>query len=190
MNYCSNCGSDQLQFVVPPGDNFKRYVCSKCKVIHYINPRTIVGCLPIYEDKLVICKRAIDPCKGKWNLPAGFMENGESAEHGALRELKEETGLQGKIVKLHCVYSIPHVNQVYLIFLVKISDFKADPGEESLEVSLFDLQEVPWGDIGFTSSVFAIEKYMESLNQSDVKTHVGSYISDGPENREEFISCS
>ena len=137
----------------------------------------------------MICKRAINPCKGKWNLPAGFMENNESAENGALRELKEETGLEGKILKLHCVYSIPHVNQVYLIFLTKINDLKIDPGEESLEVSLFDLHEIPWGDIGFTSSVFAIEKYMESLNHSDLRTFIGSYLSDGPENREEFINA-
>jgi ADP-ribose pyrophosphatase YjhB (NUDIX family) len=189
LNYCSNCGSDQLQYVIPPGDSYKRYVCKNCHVVHYINPRVIVGCLPIYEDKLVICKRAINPCKGKWNLPAGFMENNESAENGALRELKEETGLEGKILKLHCVYSIPHVNQVYLIFLTKINDLKIDPGEESLEVSLFDLHEIPWGDIGFTSSVFAIEKYMESLNHSDLRTFIGSYLSDGPENREEFINA-
>jgi len=187
LNYCSNCGSDKLQFVIPPGDSYKRFVCVDCNVIHYINPRVIVGCLPVYEDKIVICKRAIDPCIGKWNLPAGFMENGECAENGALRELKEETGLQGKIIKLHCVYSIPHVNQVYLIYLVKITDFEVDPGEESLEVSLFDLQEVPWGEIGFTSSVFAIEKYMESINYSDFRTFIGSYVMDGPEDRNEYV---
>jgi len=156
-------------------------------MIHYNNPRIIVGCLPIFEDKIVICKRAIEPCRGKWNLPAGFMENGECAEDGALREMKEETGLDGTIVKLHCVYSIPHVNQVYMIFLTRITDFIVDPGEESLEVSLFDQHDIPWGEIGFTSSVFAIEKYMESINHRDFRTYVGSFVIDGPENRKDFL---
>jgi ADP-ribose pyrophosphatase YjhB (NUDIX family) len=187
LKYCSNCGSDQLQFVIPPGDSFKRFVCNDCDIIHYVNPRVIVGCLPVFEDKIVICKRAIDPCKGKWNLPAGFMENGECAEEGALRELKEETGLSGTIKRLHCIYSLPHVNQVYLIFLTKISEFKVDPGLESLEVLLFDQHEIPWGEIGFTSSVFAIEKYLESLNRTNSKTYVGSFMLDGPENREEYL---
>jgi ADP-ribose pyrophosphatase YjhB (NUDIX family) len=146
-----------------------------------------VGCLPIFENKIVICRRAIEPCKGKWNLPAGFMENAESAEDGALRELKEETGLHGTIAKLHCVYSIPHVNQVYLIFMTRIREYDPVPGEESLEVSLFNLNEIPWGEIGFTSSVFAIEKYMESLNQTNPSTFVGGFVIDGPENREDYL---
>jgi ADP-ribose pyrophosphatase YjhB (NUDIX family) len=187
LKYCSNCGSDQLHFVVPEGDSFKRLVCLKCNAIHYDNPRAIVGCLPIFDNKIIICKRAIEPCKGKWNLPAGFMENGECAEEGALRELKEETGLNGTLLKLHCVYSIPHVNQVYMIFLTKIENFDPEPGDESQEVSLFDLSEIPWGEIGFTSSVFAIEKYMESVNLTNFKTYIGSYVLDGPENRQEYL---
>ena len=115
------------------------------------------------------------------------MENGERAEEGALRELKEETGLDGDIIKLHCVYSIPHVNQVYMIFLTRITHWNVDPGVESLEVRLFDQYEIPWGDIGFTSSVFAIEKYMESLNPSDKKTFIGSFVMEGPENRKDYM---
>ena len=187
MKYCSNCGSDKLIFRIPEGDNFERFVCEKCDMVHYNNPRVIVGCLPIYDNKIVICRRAIDPCKGKWNLPAGFMENGERAEEGALRELKEETGLDGEIVKLHCIYSIPHVNQVYMIFLTRIENWTADPGEESLEVSVFDQQEIPWGDIGFTSSVYAIEKFMESPNHGNKKTFIGSFVMDGVENRQEYM---
>lgn len=187
MKYCSNCGSDQIKFIIPEGDNYERFVCNNCKSIHYNNPRVIVGCLPVYDNKIVICKRAIEPCKGKWNLPAGFMENGERAEEGALRELKEETGLDGDIIKLHCVYSIPHVNQVYMIFLTRIAEWNVDPGLESLEVRLFDQHEIPWGEIGFTSSVYAIEKYMESFNPTDKKTFIGSFVMEGPENREEYL---
>ena len=187
MNFCSHCGSDQLQFTTPPGDSYNRFICQNCHTIHYINPRAIVGCLPVYDEKIILCQRAIEPCKGKWNLPAGFMENGECAEEGALRELKEETGLDGSIIKLHCVYSIPHVNQVYLIFLTKIESLDIEPGEESLSVTLFDFQEIPWGDIGFSSSVFAIEKYMEYINLKDQRTFIGRYKLDGPESRKEYL---
>ncbi len=186
MNYCSNCGSDDLVFEIPAADQFKRFICQSCNNIHYQNPRMIVGCLPVYEDRIVICKRAIDPCKGMWNLPAGFMENGERAEDGALRELMEETGLEGKIIKLHCIYSIPHVNQVYMIFLTQINSSKPVPGEESMEVIYVEDHEIPWGDIGFTSNVFAIEKYLESKSSTGNKTYIGSYVMEGPENREGF----
>lgn len=186
MNYCSFCGSKNLEFKIPEGDNMKRFVCQECKTIHYQNPRVIVGCLPVYQDKIIICKRAIDPCKGLWNLPAGFMENGERAEDGALRELKEETGLDGQIIKLHCIYSIPHVNQIYLIFLTRIDTDKTEPGLETMEVRYFGEQEIPWGDIGFTSSVYAIEKYFEYKSTMNVNTYVGSFVQEGPENRKEF----
>lgn len=186
MNYCSNCGSKNLKNQIPDGDNLARIICQECGKIHYQNPRVIVGCLPVYDDKIVICKRAIDPCRGMWNLPAGFMENGERAEDGALRELKEETGLEGQIIKLHCIYSIPHVNQVYMIFLTKIISEDTSPGIESLEVKYFDEQEIPWGDIGFTSSVYAIQKYFEYKSIENGITYVGSYMMDGPENRAEF----
>ena len=187
MKFCSQCGSDKINFEIPLGDSLSRFICDSCSTIHYQNPKVIVGCLPIYNDQIVICKRAIEPCKGKWNLPAGFMENGERAEDGALRELKEETGLDGAIIKLHCVYSIPHVNQVYLIFLTRIDSQNVDPGEESLEVKFFNMHEIPWGDIGFSSSVYAIQKYMEYMNGADTKAYIGSYVIAGPESREDFI---
>ncbi|MBR9997376.1 MAG: NUDIX hydrolase [Cyclobacteriaceae bacterium] len=186
MNYCPNCGSQNLEFKIPDGDLHQRYVCANCHTVHYINPRIIVGCLPVYEDKIIICRRAIEPCHGMWNLPAGFMENGERAEDGALRELKEETGLDGQILKLHCIYSIPHVNQVYMIFLTRINSPDAVPGEESLEVRYFEEHEVPWGEIGFTSSVYAIEKFIEYKSSTGNKTYIGSFVLEGPETRKEF----
>ena len=130
-------------------------------MIFYNNPRLIVGCLPVFEDKIMLCRRAIQPQLGLWNLPAGFLENGEKAEDGAVRETFEESKAQVDIVKLHVVYSLPKVNQVYLHFLAKLNDLSFGPTSESSEVRLFSKEEIPWDEIAFHSSVYALEKYFE-----------------------------
>ena len=162
MNFCSNCGSNSIQFKIPQGDTFHRHICDSCGKIFYNNPRIIVGCLPILDEKIMLCKRAIEPQLGLWNLPAGFLENGEIPEDGAARETLEESLASVEIIKLHCVYSLPKVNQVYLHFLAKLKDDQFGPTSESLEVRLFNAEEIPWSDIAFHSSIFAIERYLES----------------------------
>ena len=117
MNFCSNCGSSKIDYKIPEGDSFHRIVCNDCNRVFYENPRIIVGCLPILGNKVMLCKRAIQPQAGLWNLPAGFMENGEKAEIGAARETLEESQAKVEIIKLHVVFSLPKVNQVYLHFL-------------------------------------------------------------------------
>ncbi len=173
MNFCSNCGSDHLNFSIPEGDNVARYWCASCKTIHYQNPKIIVGCLPVYKNKVLLCKRAIPPRYGLWNLPAGFMENGETTEQGAMRETWEEAQAEVTIVKLHCVYSIPHVNQVYLHFLAHLKEPVFASGPESLEVDLFSPEEIPWADMAFSSSTFALEKYIAEKDYTGV--HLGSH---------------
>lgn len=148
-------------------------VCLNCGTIHYINPRLIVGCITVVDDKILLCRRAIDPCSGKWNLPAGFMELNETAEEGARRETLEEASADVRIERLHCIYSIPHVNQVYLIFLANLKNGNYKPGLESLEVKLFDESDLPWDDLAFTSNVFALQKYFENKNYTG--THIGSH---------------
>ncbi len=178
IRYCSLCGSSRITFKIPEGETVKRFVCENCGKIHYINPRLIVGCLPVYEEKILMCKRAINPCLGKWNLPAGFMENQETAEQGAIRETREEANAKVEIIRLHCVYSIPHVDQVYLLYLARLRDPDVSPGIESSEVQLFSQEEIPWEDIGFTSSVFALKKYFENLNNPQPGTYQGSHTID------------
>lgn len=173
MNFCSNCGSDQLRFVVPEGDNRPRYICANCHTIHYQNPRMVVGCLPIWEGKILLCRRAIEPRSGYWNLPAGYLENGESTQEGALRETQEEAGASVEIVRPHCLYNLPQINQVYLFFLARMLSPELNIGPESLEAQLFAPQDIPYEDMAFTSSTFAIHKYLEFLGTPFVEVHVG-----------------
>ncbi len=175
MNFCSNCGSDKISLKIPEGDTHKRFVCENCQTIHYQNPRVIVGCLPFYEDKILLCRRNIEPQKGLWNLPAGFMENGEKAEEGALRELFEESKANGEIIKLHVLFSLPEVQQVYLHFLckLKIPEFSITP--ESSEVKLFYADQIPWDEIAFQSSTFALQRYIE-FGPDYPGVHIGNYM--------------
>ena len=174
MNFCSHCGSNKLTFKIPEGDTHQRFVCDSCGRIFYANPRIIVGCLPVYGDKIMLCKRAIQPQYGLWNLPAGFLENEENAEDGATRETLEESQARVHLLKLHAVFSLPKVNQVYLHFLADLNDTHFGPTQETLEVRLFEKDEIPWDAIAFHSTTFALEKYFE-FGKGYQGVHIGSY---------------
>jgi ADP-ribose pyrophosphatase YjhB (NUDIX family) len=149
MNYCSHCGSPRLEVRIPEGDTLPRTVCAACGTIHYANPKIVVGCLPEWDGKVLLCKRAIDPRRGLWTLPAGFLENGETLTAGALRETLEEANARVDIAELYTVISLPQINQVYMMFRSTLRDVGFGPGEESLEVRLFDEAEVPWETLAF-----------------------------------------
>ena len=161
MNFCSHCGSADIKLVIPDGDSYQRFVCSNCGKIFYENPRLIVGCLVEQDDRIMLCKRAIQPQMGLWNLPAGFLENGERVEEGATRETLEESHAHVRIIKLHAVFSLPKVNQVYLHFLASPISGKIGPTAESSEVQFFNRTEMPWDDIAFQSTTFALEQYFK-----------------------------
>lgn len=149
MKFCSYCG-DPVALRVPAGDNRERHICDSCNTIHYHNPRIITGCLPIYGDKVLLCKRAIEPRREYWTLPAGFMENGESTERGAARESLEEALAEVTDLQLYCLYSVPEINQVFFFYrsrLLREDGFGI--GEESLEVRLFSEEEIPWDQLAF-----------------------------------------
>ncbi len=174
MKYCSHCGqSVELRDI--PGDNIQRYQCESCAMIHYQNPKMVVGCLPVYEDKILLCKRAIEPRSGYWNLPAGYLENGESAETGAMREVWEEALAKVEITGVHSLYSIPRINQIYIFFLARLTAPDFGIGEESLDVRLFTEAEIPWQDMAFTSSVHALKRYFEDRKNEVQYTHQGEY---------------
>jgi ADP-ribose pyrophosphatase YjhB (NUDIX family) len=173
MNFCSNCGAPEIILSIPQGDNKKRHVCEKCDTIHYQNPKIIVGCIPVFEDKILLAQRNIQPQKGLWNLPAGFMENGETLEQGATREVLEETGAKVTIERLFAIYNIPHFNQVFMMFLARMSDSFFEAGVESGDIQFFSKNEIPFDRLAFKSNVFTLEKY---LNQPDYQSvHFNTY---------------
>ena len=134
---------------VPPGDSLERWVCDQCGEIHYQNPRLIVGTVPEFEGRILLCRRAIEPRYGYWTLPAGFMENDETAAQAAARETLEEAGARVEMGAPFSLISVPHVNQVHLFYRARLADLNFDPGEETLEVALFEEPAVPWTDVAF-----------------------------------------
>jgi ADP-ribose pyrophosphatase YjhB (NUDIX family) len=160
VKFCSNCGQAVVH-KTPAGDNRPRYCCEACGSIHYENPRLVVGTVPVFEGKVLLCKRAIEPRYGFWTLPAGFMENGESVAEGAARETAEEAGAQIEMGALFSVQDVPHVNQVHVYYLAQMLSLALDPGEETLEAKLFAESEVPWDDLAFPTVKNTLRWYFE-----------------------------
>jgi len=164
MNFCSNCGQPVMFGYIPEEDT-ERFHCTSCGAIHYENPKIVVGTLPRRDDKVLLCKRAIEPCKGLWTLPAGFMEMGETVEQGAIRETLEEANAQVEIVRLFSIYSLPRIGQIYMIFLADLINLDFRPNKETLEVKLFSKSQIPFGQIAFTAIRFALETYFHDSTQ-------------------------
>ncbi|WP_120993559.1 NUDIX hydrolase [Stutzerimonas urumqiensis] len=148
MKFCNQCGGEVEQRM-PAGDNRMRYVCSACEVVHYQNPRIVAGCLPVWGDQVLLCRRAIEPRRGFWTLPAGFMENGETMQQAAQRETLEEACARVRNASLYMLFDLPHIDQVYLFFRAELADLDFAPGCESLEVRLFDEADIPWSELAF-----------------------------------------
>ena len=138
-----------------------RAVCDACGTIQYENPKIVVGCLPVLGDRILMCKRAIEPKYGLWTLPAGFMENNESAPEGAAREAMEEANAHVEIEDLYTVYSIPHISQVYMMFRARLVDPNVSPGVESLEVKLVTEDEIPWDTLAFAMVRRTLTHFLE-----------------------------
>lgn len=172
MKYCSACG-DEVHIKIPDGDNRERYVCPACGVVHYQNPKVVTGCIPEWEDKILLCKRAIEPRLGLWTLPAGFMENQETSLEGAAREAMEEAHADMRELELYCVFSIPHINQVYTMYRGRLHQGSASPGSESLDVKLVTEQEVPWDQLAFPVITATLKWYYEDLKTGRFTTHHG-----------------
>jgi len=174
MNFCSQCGAAAIDLRIPEGDTLPRYVCGGCGTIHYRNPKIVVGCLPEWQGRVLLCKRAIMPRQGLWTLPAGSLENGETLAAGALRETLEEANAQVEIGELYTVISLPHISQVYMMFRARLASTDFGPGQESLEVRLFDEDDVPWGEIAFRTITRTLRNYFLDRKLGGFPTRVSA----------------
>ena len=171
MIYCSSCGARVIE-KVPDGDDRSRFVCESCHTIHYQNPKIVAGCIPEWNGRLLLCRRAIEPRHGLWTLPAGFMENGETTEQAAARETWEEARARLENMTLYGVFSIPHISQVYIIFRACLQAEEYAPGPESLEVRLFEEHEIPWDELAFPVMKLSLEKYYSDVKKNDFPVYV------------------
>lgn len=173
MKYCNHCGA-RVRLRLPPGDDRQRFVCDRCHTIHYENPKMVVGCIPEWEDKLLLCRRAIEPRSGLWTIPAGFLENGETVIEGAKREALEEARAKLEILGLYTLFDLTHINQVYLIFRARLLDRDYMPGEETVEVRLLAEKEIPWDDIAFPSIKKTLRLYFKDRPTGVFPLHMGT----------------
>jgi len=160
MKYCSNCASP-LEFRIPPGDSLPRHVCPACGTIHYQNPKLVVGALAEWEDRILLCRRAIEPRHGMWTLPAGFMENAESTAEAAARETAEEACARIEVGEMYTLIDVPHISQVHIIYRARLLDLDFRPGEESLEAELLDEASIPWEQIAFRTISITLRHFFE-----------------------------
>ncbi|BAU47946.1 ADP-ribose pyrophosphatase [Sulfurifustis variabilis] len=172
MKYCSLCGAPVEQRV-PDGDNLPRHVCGQCGTIHYTNPKVVVGCIPRWEDRILLCRRAIEPRLGLWTLPAGFLENEETTIEGAMRETLEEASARVEVKDLYTLFNLPHVNQIYVMFLGDLLDLDYGPGPESLEVDLYREEEIPWDRIAFPVVEQTLRLFYEDRRRGSFGVHTG-----------------
>ena len=158
MTYC-NCHEKNIIKKIPEGDTHEREICTKCNFIFYKNPKIVTGIIPIYEDEILICKRAIEPKKNFWTVPSGFMEMNETLKEAALRECEEEAGIYPEITELHTIYDLAHIGQVYMLFkgICKTKDHT--PGIETIESKWVKYDELPWNELAFTSVTFAFKNF-------------------------------
>ena len=171
IKYCNQCGSPTA-IKIPHGDNLPRALCEVCGYIQYENPRVIVGCIPEWKDKILLCKRAIEPRLGYWTLPAGFLENNETTQEGALRETLEEANAEAAVIEAFSLIDIPHINQIYLLYRAQLANASFSPTFESSEVALFDEATLPWDQIAFAAIKQSLERYFDNKRNGSFSLHV------------------
>lgn len=172
INYCCTCGSP-VSYRIPAGDKLPRHVCDACGAVHYRNPRMVVGALPEWGDRILLCRRAIEPRRGFWTLPAGFMENQETIAQAAVRETGEEALARVELGDMYTLISVPHINQVHVVFRARLLDLDFAAGDETLEVALFREQDIPWERIAFRTIALTLRHYFEDRQSGKFRFHTG-----------------
>jgi ADP-ribose pyrophosphatase YjhB (NUDIX family) len=171
IQHCRQCGSKVAYRVPDDGDTKERAICTDCKTVHYENPLNVVGTVPHWGDKVLLCKRNIEPRWGKWTLPAGFMELNETTAQGAARETVEEAGAVFELQDLFSLINVPRVGQVHLFYRARLLSDAFDPGFETLETRLFFEHEIPWDDIAFRTVRATLEMYFADQRAGSYQMH-------------------
>ena len=170
IRYCKTCAGS-VGYVVPADDNRERAVCSLCKAIHYENPINVVGTVPVWEDKVLLCRRNIEPRFGFWTLPAGFLELGESTAQGAIRETIEEAGARIELQGLFTVLNVVKVGQVHLYYRARLLDAEFAPGPETIEARLFAENQIPWEELAFRTVRETLRRYFDGRRRGQYEVH-------------------
>ena len=169
--FCSFCGTRTL-FTVPPDDSRLRRVCPACHTVHYENPLLVVGCVPEFEGRILLCRRAIEPRRGYWTVPAGFMELNETLQDGAARECQEEALATVEIGSLLAVMNVPESEQVHVFFRARMPSADCGAGEESLEARLVDPADIPWDDLAFPTIRYSLRHYLADRASGSEEVHI------------------
>jgi ADP-ribose pyrophosphatase YjhB (NUDIX family) len=172
--FCPQCGSGDLCRRQPAGDTHERLLCGACGYIHYENPKVIAGCIIEREGHYLLCQRAIPPRVGTWTLPAGFMENGETTEQAALREVWEETGVRAEILSPYSIFSVPRISEVYIIFRACALEITGQHGPETLAYRFFAAEEIPWDAIYYPAIRQILERYIEERQAGVYGIYMGN----------------
>lgn len=173
MKYCSGCG-ERVEQRIPEGDNRHRYVCTHCDIIHYQNPLIIAGTVAVWNNRILLCRRAIEPRYGYWTLPAGFMENQETTEEAAARETREEALAEVDMNGLYAIINVPHINQIHMFYRATLINGAFGAGQESLESQLFEPSDIPWRDLSFPTVRKTLELFIKDMKQQSFGVHVDS----------------
>jgi ADP-ribose pyrophosphatase YjhB (NUDIX family) len=176
MKFCSECGAP-VELRQPADDTRPRYICTICTTIHYQNPKLVIGAIPEWEDgRILLCRRAIEPRRGFWTLPAGFMENGETTAEAAARETLEEANARIAVGELYSMYNLPYINQVHLLFRARLLDVDFFPGQESLEVELVEEHDIPWDELAFRPVSLTLRLYFSDRKANHFQFHAGNLM--------------
>ena len=171
IKHCRQCGTSVTIRLPDDGDTRMRAVCPACHTVHYENPLNVVGTIPIWQDQVLLCKRNIEPRKGHWTLPAGFMELHETLAEGALRETDEEAGAQIVLQDLFTVIDVPKVGQVHFFFRAQLQSPVFNPGHETQEARLFGFDQIPWDDLAFRTVRETLHLYMKASELGEFSVH-------------------
>lgn len=170
IEHCQVCGTP-VEHKVPADDNRERAVCPSCGHIHYVNPLNVVGTVPVWGEQVLLCKRNIEPRKGLWTLPAGFMELGETTEEGAARETHEEAGANIEMQGLYSIINVVAAGQVHLFYRARLLDPTFDPGPETMEARLFREDEIPWDELAFRTVRMTLQRFFDDRKKGQFDVH-------------------